>query len=162
MARPSKFTLELADTICERIAGGESLRAICESASMPSTRTVYNWLADGERAGFLRQYARAREAQADALFDQILAIADDGRNDTQKTDDGKVIVDHDHIQRSRLRVDARKWMAGKLAPKKYGDKVQMVGDGGGPIQSEDVTRPERDELIERYEGVVKGSGHAVH
>ncbi len=104
---------------------------------------------------------RAREMQADALFDQILAIADDGSNDTQKTDDGKVIVDHDHIQRSRLRIDARKWMASKLAPKKYGDKVQMVGDGGGPIQTEDVIRPERDELIKRYEGVVKGSGHAA-
>ena len=164
MARPSKFTQKLADTICERIAGGESLRAICESASMPSTRTVYNWLADGERAGFLHHYARAREMQADTLFDQILSIADDGSNDTYETEDGREIVNHDHIQRSRLRVDARKWMAAKLAPKKYGDKVQMVGDGGGPIQTETTmrTEEERDALITRYAGAAKGNGHAVH
>ena len=142
--------------------GSESLRAICEDKKVPAARTVHRWLTKEENGDFRQQYARAREMQADTLFDQILAIADDGSNDTQKTDDGKVIVDHDHIQRSRLRVDARKWMVSKMAPKKYGEKVQMMGDGGGPIQHEEVIRPERDELIERYEGAVKGNGHAVH
>ncbi len=161
MARPSKFTQKLADNICERIADGESLRAICKGGAMPSKTTVMRWLGDVRNLEFRDQYARAREMQADTLFDQILSIADDGSNDTQRTEDGKVIVNHDHIQRSRLRVDARKWMTAKLAPKKYGERVQMVGDGGGPIQHEEVIRPERDELIKRYEGAVKGDGHAA-
>ncbi len=162
MARPSKFTQKLVDNICEQIADGENLRAICKGGAMPSKTTVMRWLGDARNLAFRDQYARAREMQADTLFDQILSIGDDGSNDTYKTLDGREVVNHDQIQRSRLRADARKWMAGKLAPKKYGEKVQMVGDGGGPIQSEDVTRPERDELIERYQGAIKGNGHAEH
>ena len=125
MARPSKFTQKLADKICERIADGESLRAICEGGAEPNKSTVLRWLADENSAEFRDQYARAREVQADTLFDQILSIADDGSNDTYETLDGREVVNHDHIQRSRLRVDARKWMAGKLAPKKYGDKLDL-------------------------------------
>ncbi len=133
MARPSKFTQAIAGTICERIAEGKSLRSICEDGKMPAARTVHRWLADEKRGDeFRQQYARARIAQADTLFDQILAIADDGKNDTHKTEDGREIVDHEHIQRSRLRVDARKWMAAKLAPKKYGEKLALGGDDTAP------------------------------
>lgn len=77
---------------------------------------------------------RAREAQADLLAEQILQIADDGTNDTQTDDEGRVRVDQDVIARSRLRVDARKWLASKMAPKKYGDKIEHTGADGGAIQ----------------------------
>lgn len=87
------------------------------------------WLAKDEYASFRQQYARAREAQADALFDEMLDIADDGSNDwmERKRDDGSTdeVLNHEHIQRSRLRIDARKWMAGKLRPKVYGDKAEV-------------------------------------
>jgi hypothetical protein len=75
---------------------------------------------------FRHQYARAREAQADFLAEEILQIADDGENDTYATENGPA-VNHDVVQRSRLRVDARKWLASKLAPKKYGDKLAVGG-----------------------------------
>jgi hypothetical protein len=135
MGRPSGYTPEVADAICERLAGGESLRTICADEGMPSAVSVGRWLADESREEFRRQYARAREAQADYLADEILQIADDGRNDTYPTENGAA-VNHDAIQRSRLRVDARKWYAAKLAPKKYGEKMAIGGaDDLPPIRS---------------------------
>lgn len=133
MARQSSFKQETADTICQRIAEGESLRAICADAKMPDKSTVMRWLAQID--AFRDQYARAREAQADHMADEILQIADDGSNDTYQAENGEA-VNHDVIARSRLRVDARKWLAAKLAPKKYGDKVtqEHTGEGGGPVQ----------------------------
>jgi hypothetical protein len=126
--RPSEFSQETADAICDRLADGESLRSICDDEAMPAKSTVFKWLA--EKPAFSDQYARAREAQADALFDDILSIADDGRNDwmeRKNKDDQNLgwVENGEALRRSALRVDARKWMAGKLKPKKYGDKLEL-------------------------------------
>lgn len=122
-------------TICERLANGDSLRDIVDAEGMPSKSTVMRWLADDET--FRDQYAQARELQADALFDDILTIADDGRNDwmVKKNADGQNIgwtENGEALRRSQLRVDARKWMASKLQPKKYGDRItqEHVGKDG--------------------------------
>lgn len=123
MGRPSDYTQDLADKICVRLADGESLRHMCEGDDMPNKATVFRWLASDK--AFSDQYARAREAQADTMADEILEIADDGRNDTYVDDDGRERTDQDVIARSRLRVDARKWLASKMAPKKYGDRQQV-------------------------------------
>ena len=133
--RPTKYTAGLAEAICERLASGESLRAICRDGTMPAESTVRGWVKD-DREGFSAQYMRVRDIGLDAMADELLAIADDGSNDTYKTDDGKVITDHDHIQRSRLRVDTRKWLLSKMAPKRYGDRqhLEMTGADGGPIE----------------------------
>lgn len=135
--RPSLYSLELAAAICERLAMGESLRAICSDDDMPAMSSVFLWLTKHKE--FSEQYAHARAAQADALADDVLTIADDGRNDWMERhgkDDAGWVANGEHVQRSRLRVDARKWYAGKLAPKKYGDRVQaeVSGEGGGPIE----------------------------
>ncbi|CUI02625.1 Phage terminase, small subunit [Janthinobacterium sp. CG23_2] len=106
---------------------GESLRAICRDDEMPNKATVFRWLA--ANAAFSDQYARAREAQADCMADEIIEIADDGLNDTYEDDDGNKRTDQDVIARSRLRVDARKWLASKMAPKKYGDKITQEHTG---------------------------------
>lgn len=130
LGRPTIFSQELADEICERLADGESLKAICAAPEMPNRSTVFRWLASNK--DFCDQYARAREAQADVLADEIISIADDGRNDTYKDDEGNVRTDHDVVARSRLRVDARKWMAGKLRPKVYGERTNLaVSDPDG-------------------------------
>jgi hypothetical protein len=144
MARPSKFTQKLADIICERIADGESLRLICQSDDMPARSSVFKWLA--ETKTFSDQYARAREAQADLLADEILTIADDSTNDTlvkeRKDGDDYEVANAEWIARSRLRVDARKWLASKMAPKKYGDKVtqELTGADGGPVAFTKIER----------------------
>lgn len=134
--RPSSFTQEIADQICERIADGESLRSICGEEEMPNKATVFRWLAANQ--AFSDQYARAREAQADSLFDDILDIADTPMiGEKSKTmPDGKVEMTRgDMIEHRRLQVDARKWMAGKLRPKKYGEKItqEVTGADGAPL-----------------------------
>lgn len=138
MARPSSFSQETADAICLRLTEGESLRGICADEGMPAASTVFKWLS--ERKEFSEQYARAREAQADHLAEEILQIADDGTNDTYQTDNGAA-VNHDVIARSRLRVDARKWLAAKMAPKKYGEKMAIGGaDDLPPMQIDRIER----------------------
>ncbi len=147
--RPSRYTPELAAKICARLAEGETLRSICRDVAMPSKTTLLRWLADERNVDFRDQYAHAREMQADALFDEALEIADDASGDWSTDKDGKKTLDHEHVQRSRLRVDTRKWAAGKLAPKRYGDKLQHTGEGGGPIRAEvDLTGIPTDVLRE--------------
>jgi len=132
MSGVTKYTEKMALLICERIANGESLKAICEDQNIPSRSTVFKWLA--ENKAFSDMYARAREEQADAIFDEIIEIADDGRNDWMERrgeEDAGWVTNGENIQRARLRIDARKWMAGKLRPKKYGDKLEL--EHGGKI-----------------------------
>lgn len=121
--RQLEYDQMIADEICERIADGESLRRICQDEHLPNKSTVFKWLAI--IPAFADQYAHAREAQADTMADDILQIADDGLNDKYMDDDGVERVDHDVVARSRLRVDARKWLAAKMAPKKYGERIQQ-------------------------------------
>ena len=149
--RPSRYTPELAAELCERLADGETLRSICRDEKMPDKATVLRWLADKTKVDFRDQYAHARDMQADALFDEALEIADDASGDWSTDKDGKKALNHEHIQRSRLRVDTRKWAAGKLAPKRYGDKVQHTGDGGGPIR----VRPDLSKLTDEELNVLE-------
>lgn len=141
MARPSKYSEKVADRILEQIADGISLRSICAQEDMPNRATVFRWLAANNE--FRDQYTRAREAQADTLFDEILDIADNAANDWMERDgedDRGWTINGDHIQRSKLRIEARKWMAGKLRPKKYGDKLELSGDVDAPLVTEIVIR----------------------
>ena len=131
--RPSIYSKALAETICRRIAEGKSLRSICSEDDMPAISTVMLWLFDDKHDEFSERYAQARRAQAELRADEIVDLADDSADDWTTDEKGKPIVDHEHIARSRLRVDARKWIASKLLPKVYGDKVQHTGEGGGPV-----------------------------
>ena len=128
VGRPSKRSRIIEDEICTRLAQGESLTSICDDDHMPCRDTIFAWLLNEEIDGedrFSDRYARARQLQAEAMADDILAIADDGRNDTYEDKDGNVLTDNDVIQRSRLRVDTRKFLMAKLLPKKYGDRPEQ-------------------------------------
>ncbi len=138
MARPSDYTPELAIEICKRLATGQSLRHICLADEMPAATTVHQWVledkgADKEgKGGFSNQYARARAIQAENMFDEILEISDDGSNDYMTITKGDVqynVEDHEVTNRSRLRVDSRKWYLSKVLPKKYGDKLDLTSGG---------------------------------
>lgn len=147
MGQQSTYTPELAAEICERLATGESLRAICSDADMPSERTVRRWASD-DVEGFAPQYARARDMGLDTMADSLLDIADDGTNDWVESNDPDnpgYRLNGENVQRSKLRVDARKWYLSKLAPKKYGDKTSMelTGADGGPLQITDTERAAR-------------------
>lgn len=131
MARPTKFKQETADEICAELAVGRSLRDICRKSG-PDISTVMRWLAAHEP--FREQYARAKTAGADALAEEILDIADDGSNDWMERHDkdGENIgwqFNGEAARRSQIRIDARKWLLSKLAPKKYGDKLDLNHSG---------------------------------
>lgn len=117
--RPSEFTPEIANEICERIADGESLREICKDAHMPSRSTVRMWKSASPE--FSAQYAHAREEQGDVYAERVIEEA----------------LTADDAAKGRLRMDALKWAASKLAPKKYGDKVALTGgdEGDAPIKT---------------------------
>lgn len=128
MARPSTYTDALGISICAQIASGKSLVSICNKDGMPSVETVYYWLRDETKKEFLNTYTRAREDQADTLADEIIDIADNSENDVKLDKDGNERIDSEVVARSRLRVEARKWVAAKLKPKKYGDKVDITAN----------------------------------
>lgn len=127
IGRPSAYTEELALDICNRLAAGESLRAICAEEKYPDKSTVLRWALTNE--AFRDQYTYARELQSDCFVDEIPDIADDSHNDWMEKHYGENTVwveNGEAIRRSQLRIDARKWTAGKMRPKKYGDKVTNV------------------------------------
>ena len=110
--RPTDYGDEVVDLICSRLAVGESLNRICKDADMPAMSTVFGWLS--KYPEFLEKYTRAREAQAETHADRIIEIADDAD------------IDAHH---KRIMVDARKWVASKLKPKRYGDKLDLDHSG---------------------------------
>lgn len=130
IGRPSSFTPELGDTICLRISQGESLREVCRSEDMPDKTTINRWLLNQDKLfdNFRIQYAQAREALLEHWAEEIVEISDDGTNDWTMRQ-GRPVVDNEAVQRSRLRVDTRKWLLSKLAPKKYGDKITQEHQG---------------------------------
>ena len=128
--RPSIYTQELAETICNRIASGESVRSISRDETMPNGDTIYQWVL--KRNDFSEQYARARNTQAELMFDELLEIADDGTNDWEERRFGGQtveVVNNEAVQRSKLRVETRKWYLSKVLPKKFGDKLDLTTQG---------------------------------
>lgn len=109
--RPSTYTDEMGDKICDLLTQGMSLRKICQSDEFPNASTVYVWL--DRFPSFAERYVRAREAATEDMLEDILAIADDPKIE---------------VQDKRVRIDTRKWAMGKLKPKKYGEK-QIVDIG---------------------------------
>jgi len=123
MRKSKIYTPELAAAICERLAAGESLRSISRSEGMPADTTVHEWIIN-DREGFAVQYARARDVGYKKLADELVDIADDGANDYIEHE-GQSLLNAEHVQRSKLRVDTRKWILSKMLPKIYDDKSEV-------------------------------------
>ena len=119
----NKIITEIADV-------GTPLRTILKRKGMPSSSTFFIWLDEEE--SFSKRYAWAREVQVEAMADEIIEIADDGTNDYMTVVKGNVkynVENKEVTNRSRLRVDTRKWVLSKVIPKKYGDKLDLTTDG---------------------------------
>ena len=124
-AGSTPYSAKIAAEICTRIAEGESLRSVCKDSGMPHKATVCRWLALHE--DFQTQYARAHDWQAELIAEEILEIADDASNDwklIERDGEARWVLDLENIQRARLRIDTRKWMLARLAPKKYGERIR--------------------------------------
>ena len=126
--RPTLYSEEIAAEICERLASGESLRQICRDEHLPQEPTVRLWAIE-DREGFSARYSRSREIGWHAMAEETLEIADDGSNDwyERETKSGRKVkeLDGEHVQRSRLRVDTRKWLLAKMLPAVFSDRVRV-------------------------------------
>lgn len=134
MARPEILNKELADKICIRLAGGESLRKICKDDEMPAQSSVLLWVVKGHGGNhnytwFSEQYAQAREANGHAHGDRVTELA------------MEVLTGKYNPQQVKVAMDGLKWAAEKMAPKNYGQRVQqeVTGKGGGPLEIKDLT-----------------------
>lgn len=119
--------------IITHISNGLSLnKALLDNKHLPNRTTVYTWLNeehDNYDDDFFNNYVRAREIRADKIFDEILEIADDSTGDSITTSEGKEVFNGEFAARSRIKIDARKWVLGRMKPKKYGDKIDITSKG---------------------------------
>lgn len=137
MGRPTLYSEELANIICENIATGMSLKRALEAAEaeghpVPRMAVVFRWMK--ENTDFSDKYALAQEERSEAFHEELIDIADDGRNDFMEDNyqEGKTpgyALNGENIQRSKLRVETRKWVMSKMKPKKYGEKLDVTSGG---------------------------------
>jgi hypothetical protein len=119
MGRPNSHTPGIETEILERLAAGESLNGICKSQHLPSEAAIRAWSVTDQPPGFSAKYAAARARGYDAIAESTFAIADDLTEDANSR---------------RVRIDTRKWFLSKLAPKKYGDRIEIAGDKENPLE----------------------------
>ena len=141
--RPSKYSPEIAQQMCEMLSEGIPLREICRMDGFPAWQTVYDWMyrddaLGDDGVGLSRAIARAREIGYDNMAEECISIADDASNDwMERLDkDGRSVgwmLNGDHVQRSKLRIETRLKLLAKFNPKKYGEKVQVGGDPDSPL-----------------------------
>lgn len=130
VGRPLEYMPEIRDRICEEVALGNSLRTICKADDMPAVSTVFKWLRLYPE--FVDQYTIAKQEQTEAYVEELVDIADNGTNDwmaTNAEDNLGYKVMGEHIQRAKLRIETRKWIAAKLKAKKYGEKITQEHTG---------------------------------
>ena len=137
MARPTTYNEDIAAEICGYLAMGESLRKVCRRAGMPAPSTVFLWLR--QQKDFSEQYARAKEEAADMFIEDIIEIADNAKKDkipvyklNEETGKKELVgytESKNSVRRAQVQIDSRKWLAMKLKPKKYGEKLDMTTNG---------------------------------
>lgn len=133
--RPT-YSAPRAELICQRLALGESLRAICRDMEIDHS-TVLRWvIADHE--GFADQYARARECQAELHVDELIELSDADPEyviETRREEGSEAVITEKRIDpawvaQQKLRIDTRKWAAAKMRPTRYGERVDLNHKGG--------------------------------
>lgn len=117
-----QYSDELATEICGQLALGRSIKSICTDEGMPTEQSIYKWLLDYPQ--FVEIYTKAKQDSADSFVDEIIDIAD-----APVPNDHHGRMDAGVVQKQRLRVDARKWIASKLKPKVYGERLDVAHSG---------------------------------
>lgn len=150
--RPTTYSDELAAEICSRMSEGESLRKICASEGMPAASTVFKWVHENEQ--FSKQYAKSRSIQMEHMAEDLIEIADDTQNDKYLDDNGNERTNNEAVNRSRLRVDTRKWLMSKMAPKKYGEKLDTTNTTTNVNVTADVSNLDFSKLTDEEVGLM--------
>jgi hypothetical protein len=138
VGRPSKFDQKTFDVICEKVSTGMTLNEVCRMKGMPLAVTVRAWVMHNKPPGIYTQYARAKELQLEAMADEMQEIADHARNDWMTRNFRgvtSVVPNREVIDRSKLRVETRKWLLSKLARGRFGEprEGKPEGDEGAVI-----------------------------
>ena len=143
--RPRLYDRKIANEICNMLSDGIPLQQICKRQGFPSWRTIYAWMAKDEN--LCASIAKAREMGYDAMAEECIAIADDASNDyierEQKDGSVAVVLNSEHVQRSKLRIDTRLKLLAKWNPKKFGDRIALAGDEKAPLKIEAETQAEK-------------------
>ena len=140
------YSAKKAQAICDAIASSSiSVRELSKQDDMPCESTIYKWLSENE--DFSEKYAHAKKSQLEYMANEIVDIADSAENDYMRRqgrdddEDSGWVTNGEAIQRSKLRIETRKWLMSKLNAKKYGDKTQLTGaDGEGPVVISHIQR----------------------
>ena len=136
-------------SIIEQIEGGKSVKSILDQDGYPSRSSFYNWL--NENPERIELYKAATEIRADGVFDDMLEIADDRSKDTFLDAQGNRQQNMTAVNRSRLQLDTRKWVLGRMNPKKYSEKLDITSGGEKlkivPIVGMQIVNQE-DEIVE--------------
>lgn len=147
--RPTDYSIELAEEICDTIASSsKGIKKLCrENEHWPSYMTIYRWLRKHKE--FCDLYTQAKRDQIQVYVDEIIEISDESSHDDLVNKNGDVYCNSEWINRSRLRVDTRKWLAAKLVPRLYGEKIQNEHSGidGKPIEYASLTPEQRNRRI---------------
>ncbi len=142
MRRTKKEKDNIVDDICELISNGMSAVKACREKSIQPS-VYFDWLSKMEQ--YARAHAKAMECRSEILFDEIIDIAEESNADVYMDDNGNVKTNGEVVQRSKLKIDARKWMLGKMMPKKYGDKLDVT-TGGESMKAPVIVVKTEDEL----------------
>lgn len=155
----SKYTEEIADTICDLVSNGVNLRKVCRMEGMPAWRTVYDWVVD--KPDFAARLARAREMGYDSLAEEALEIADTPKLGAKKVfssgseegEDSMTVTEEDMLGHRKLQIETRLKLLAVWDPKRYGNKVQLGGDAENPIKIEAQVEAEKllDAILENTE-----------
>lgn len=151
VGRPTVHTPEVVVEIIRRIAEGQTLVEICRDPAMPGRSTVCRWLGDNDprHEEFRQAMAIMRRGNAFFLADEIVEISDDGARDMKTVQRGESeveVVDTENIQRSKLKVDTRKFIMGKFAPDVFGDRMNIAGVPGAPLETKELDPLSRDTI----------------
>lgn len=145
--RPTTYNSVIADSICDQLALGRSIIQISDDPDYPAESTIYNWL--NRFPEFLEKYTRARELQAEHYASEIVALADtpvEARKTLIRPDGSEEITIGDAIERSKLQIEARKWIAMKLLPKKYGERLGLEHSGESELRLFWCLRPPKNRM----------------
>lgn len=142
IGRPSKYTPELAEEICERLSNGEPLRQICRDDHMPSWVAVYQWMDKSEELSLA--IAHAREAGQDAMAERAFAEMYDEPERILSESGGR--IDPGYVQLVKARAEITLKMLAKWNPKRYGDRIAVAGDAESPLRVEAEVKA--DKLLE--------------
>lgn len=143
----------IIEEVLKGIEQGIPLAEICRRDGFPDRRSIYFWMEDD--ADFASRFARARELGFDAIAEECFEIADDGTNDwvQRQKQDGSIdeVVNSDHIQRSKLRIETRLKLLAKWDPKRYGERQEIKHSG-----AVDLTAESDEALAKRLAQSLKG------